>query len=216
MEKEFIHKGKKFNLVGQYAGFVSRLVAFFIDVFIISMILITISWFISTSIKLFQLNSLVHSFSKSFPIIITIEEILFNPITASLFSLLIIFSYNIFFWTFSGSSPGKSIMGIRIVPLNGNKISILRGLIRYIGYYISAIPFGLGFLWAIIDDRRMGWHDKISQTCVVYTWDARPDEVFLKSHLDRLALRSKKLEKYLKSRKIRIKSRKMIKEKLSQ
>jgi uncharacterized RDD family membrane protein YckC len=208
MEKQIIHKGKKFNLVGQYAGFVSRLVAFFIDIFIISMILITISWFISTSINLFQLNNLVHSFSKSFPIIITIEEILFNPITASLFSLFIIFTYNIFFWSFSGSSPGKSIMGIRIVPLNGNKISILRGLIRYIGYYISAIPFGLGFLWAIIDDRRMGWHDKISHTCVVYTWNACPDEVFLKSHLDKLALRRENLDKYLKRRRNRSKSNK--------
>ena len=208
MNKQLIHKGKKYNLIGHYAGFVSRLVAFFIDILIISLVLITFSWFISTTLKLFQFDSLMFSLSKTFPIIITVEDILLNPITASIFSLMIIFAYNLFFWTFSGSSPGKSIMGIRIVPLNGNKISLIRGLLRYIGYYISAIPFGLGFLWTIIDDRRMAWHDKISQTCVVYTWNARPDEIFLKSHLDQLALRRDELEKYVNSRKIKVLTRK--------
>ena len=40
-------------------------------------------------------------------------------------------------------------------------------LLRYLGYYISLIPFGLGFLWVGIDPRKQGWHDKIASTVVI-------------------------------------------------
>ena len=204
MNRQIIQKDRNISLAGQYAGFVSRLVAFIIDIVIISIILITSSWFISTSINLFRLNNVFDSLSKQIPFVNSIRNIIFNPITASLVSLLVILSYNLFFWTFSGSSPGKSIMGIRIIPLNGKRISLWRGLLRYFGYYISAIPFGLGFLWIIIDNRRMAWHDKLSRTCVIYVWDARPDELFLKSHLDQLSLRRDALQTYVKNHKIQL------------
>jgi uncharacterized RDD family membrane protein YckC len=207
MNRQIIQKDRNMSFAGQYAGFVSRLVAFIIDIVIISFILITSSWFISTSINLFRLDNVFDSFSKQLPFVNSIRNIIFNPISASLVSLLVILSYNIFFWTFSGSSPGKSIMGIRIVPLNGKKISLWRGLLRYLGYYISAIPFGLGFLWIIIDNRRMAWHDKLSRTCVIYIWDAQPDELFLKSQLDHLALRRDVLQTYVKKHKIQLDSK---------
>ncbi len=40
-------------------------------------------------------------------------------------------------------------------------------VLRYLGYYVSAIPFGLGFLWVAFDPRKQGWHDKIARTVVV-------------------------------------------------
>ncbi len=38
---------------------------------------------------------------------------------------------------------------------------------RYVGYYVSTIPFGLGLLWVAFDPRKQGWHDKLAGTVVV-------------------------------------------------
>lgn len=50
---------------------------------------------------------------------------------------------------------------------DGKKIDVVRGLLRYVGYIISAIPFLLGFIWAAFDSRKQGWHDKIAATVVI-------------------------------------------------
>jgi uncharacterized RDD family membrane protein YckC len=36
-----------------------------------------------------------------------------------------------------------------------------------LGYYVSAIPFGLGLLWVGIDPKKQGWHDKLAGTVVI-------------------------------------------------
>jgi uncharacterized RDD family membrane protein YckC len=151
-------------------------------------------------------DSIIATISSNYPSIHKLIQIIINPITASILSLIFIFFYYVFFWIFSGSSPGKSIMGIRIVPLNGHKMHLWRAALRYFAYYLSALPLGLGFFWVIVDDQRMAWHDKISRTCVIYTWQARPEEAFLKSSLDHLAMRRDALQTYIDSRKKRIKT----------
>ena len=40
-------------------------------------------------------------------------------------------------------------------------------LIRAIGYNVSAMLFGLGFLWAFFDRNKQSWHDKMARTYVV-------------------------------------------------
>jgi uncharacterized RDD family membrane protein YckC len=90
----------------------------------------------------------------------------------------------------AGQTPGKAVLGLRVVPLSGGKISIWRAFLRYLGYYLSALTLGLGFIWVLIDDRRMTFHDKLARTCVIYVWDARPDETFLRSAIDELVARS--------------------------
>jgi uncharacterized RDD family membrane protein YckC len=40
-------------------------------------------------------------------------------------------------------------------------------VIRYLGYYVSTIPLGLGLLWVAFDPRKQGWHDKMAGTVVV-------------------------------------------------
>jgi len=38
---------------------------------------------------------------------------------------------------------------------------------RYFAYYISILPFMLGFVWVAIDSKKQGWHDKMAGTLVV-------------------------------------------------
>jgi len=79
-------------------------------------------------------------------------------------------AYFWFFWTDrAGQTPGKMLMKIRVVKLDGGPLSTADSLMRYGGYLINALPFffGLGWMWAFIDPRRQGWHDKLARTCVV-------------------------------------------------
>lgn len=97
----------------------------------------------------------------------------------SLVSVAFVIFYYLFFWTTAGRTPGKYLMGVRIVLKNGGKLKLRHAVVRYAGYYLSGLAFGLGFLWILVDDRRRGWHDRLAGTLVIYDWEARPDETFL-------------------------------------
>jgi hypothetical protein len=34
---------------------------------------------------------------------------------------------------------------------------------RIVAVLLSACPFGLGFLWAALDEDRLAWHDRVSR-----------------------------------------------------
>lgn len=149
------------NLKGYYAGFISRLLAFSVDIIIIVVVLIFAGWMLNTLSTLFQLDILSS--------IATIFQIWVTSIIVILFSA----GYYIFFWTLIGRTPGKLLLGLRVVSRNGRPITFWQAVRRYVGYYVSALALYIGYLWVLIDNRRQGWHDKIAGTYVVYEWDAR-------------------------------------------
>ncbi|MCD4686207.1 MAG: RDD family protein [Anaerolineae bacterium] len=76
--------------------------------------------------------------------------------------------YNVYFWSGKkGQTPGKSLLGIRVVSTSKGGINMLQASIRYVGYYINTIVLLLGWLWAIVDDKHQGLHDKLAGTRVV-------------------------------------------------
>lgn len=77
------------------------------------------------------------------------------------------FGYFIFFWSTRGQTPGKMIMGIKIVSTDGGPVTVGKAILRLIGYAVSGIVIYLGFLWVIWDKDKQGWHDKIARTYVV-------------------------------------------------
>jgi len=75
----------------------------------------------------------------------------------------------IIFWLAKSATPGKILLGLKIVDAKTlNKPTVTQLLIRYISYYLSAIPFFLGFFWVAFDKRKQGWHDKIASTLVIH------------------------------------------------
>jgi uncharacterized RDD family membrane protein YckC len=149
------------NLKGNYAGFVSRLIAFGVDVAIVTFILIVLTWLVNTVLVLFSLGELA-----------AMETIL-KILVSSAFALLFSASYFIFFWTLASMTPGKLLMGLRIVTAGGHPLTFGRAVRRMLGYIISIAVIFLGFVWILVDNRRQGWQDKIAGTFVVYAWDAR-------------------------------------------
>lgn len=81
------------------------------------------------------------------------------------------------FWILRNATPGKMIIDAVIVDARTlAPPSWQRYLIRYLGYFISMLPFCLGLLWVAFDARKQGWHDKLAGTVVVRRSDllARP------------------------------------------
>ncbi len=76
----------------------------------------------------------------------------------------------LYYWFFltrnNGQTPGKKLMKIRVIKVNGTPISDADAVIRYIGYLVNNFFF-IGWAWALFDDKRQGWHDKIAETYVV-------------------------------------------------
>jgi uncharacterized RDD family membrane protein YckC len=74
------------------------------------------------------------------------------------------------FWMWKATTPGKMVVSAKIVDAKTlGEPSTGQLIVRYVGYFISAFVFGLGFLWVAFDKRKQGWHDKIAGTLVVKT-----------------------------------------------
>jgi uncharacterized RDD family membrane protein YckC len=72
------------------------------------------------------------------------------------------------FWIYKQATPGKMALSIRIVDAaTGNPPSTGQCVGRYLGYYVSMFPLGLGLLWVAFDKRKQGWHDKLAGTVVI-------------------------------------------------
>lgn len=72
------------------------------------------------------------------------------------------------FWVAKEATPGKMLVHAKIVDAKtGNHPSTGQYVGRYFAYMLSALPFGLGFLWVAFDPRKQGWHDKLAGTVVV-------------------------------------------------
>jgi uncharacterized RDD family membrane protein YckC len=75
-----------------------------------------------------------------------------------------------------GRSPGKMTVGLEIVRVTGFKLlpvvrrpGVRRGLLRSLGLFFGAISFGLGYWWALWDNGRRSWGDKVAATRVIRT-----------------------------------------------
>jgi uncharacterized RDD family membrane protein YckC len=74
----------------------------------------------------------------------------------------------ILFWSYKSATPGKMMFKLAIVDATtGEKPSTRQLIVRYLGYYVSAIPLLLGLFWVGIDKKKQGWHDKLANTLVV-------------------------------------------------
>lgn len=75
---------------------------------------------------------------------------------------------SITFWIYKSATPGKMALGLKIIDADsGEKCSKGQLIGRYLGYYVSILIVGLGFIWVAFDRRKQGWHDKLAGTLVV-------------------------------------------------
>jgi uncharacterized RDD family membrane protein YckC len=168
------------SLLGYYAGFMTRLFAFSLDIVFLAGFMAISSWLLATAIGLLGLESMFASFSEATSFI----EVA-GTIFVSLYGVTVFIGYFILFWVLTGQTLGMMILGLRVVAHDGGPLTVVQGILRIVGFAISASLFFIGFAWILIDDRREGWPDKIARSYVVYAWDANPDESFLFDYISR-------------------------------
>jgi hypothetical protein len=77
----------------------------------------------------------------------------------------------LYFTTFlamgKGQTPGKRLMGIRVIRLDAKPVTWLMAFERFGGYFASASTGLLGFLQIFWDRNRQALHDKVAETVVI-------------------------------------------------
>ncbi|HMN26805.1 MAG TPA: RDD family protein [Caldilineaceae bacterium] len=152
--------------LSQQAGFASRFCAFFIDLLLINGALIIAAAVTALLLRYFNYNNLFARGEEP----TELASLIVRLVSAVTF-LITYFVYPVFFWVIAGQTPGKRLMGLRVIRTNGQRLTVGRAIGRAFGYWISALPLFLGFIWILFDGHRQGWHDKVADTYVIYFWE---------------------------------------------
>jgi uncharacterized RDD family membrane protein YckC len=84
----------------------------------------------------------------------------------------------VWFWTKYLGTPGKMALRLRVLDAHtGDAISAPKAIGRYLRYYVSALPFLLGFIWVGIDKKKQGFHDKLAGTVVIRDTAKEPEKL---------------------------------------
>jgi uncharacterized RDD family membrane protein YckC len=85
-----------------------------------------------------------------------------------LFSTLSGVFYYVFFTGYSGQTPGKMVLRLKVVRLDDTQVSYGQALIREtIGKFISGIVLGIGYLMVALRSDKRALHDLMADTKVV-------------------------------------------------
>ncbi len=142
-----------------YVGFWARMLAFLIDNIAVSLLIAPLVFMILGEIRLedFDLQDATQ--------LAELMNRLALQLSLDALFLGVIF---ILFWIVKSATPGKMLIGSSIVDAKTlGKASNGQNLVRYLAYFVSLIPLGLGFIWIGLDSKKQGWHDKIAGTLVI-------------------------------------------------
>jgi uncharacterized RDD family membrane protein YckC len=73
----------------------------------------------------------------------------------------------------AGRTPGKGVVGVRVVTTQGAAIGGRAALIRTLVLPVSTLALGLGLVGIVLGRTHRALHDVAAGTCVVYDWGAR-------------------------------------------
>lgn len=133
----------------------ARLVAYIIDVAIVTIVSLVLWLVIGTLISIAGMNDAGLLAGIGF-------------FLAFVVWFVFTIAYFPYFWARGGQTPGMKVMKIRVVrDEDGGPVTAGSAVLRLIGYWISQVAFYIGFLWIFVDKRRRGWPDLIAGTCVI-------------------------------------------------
>ncbi len=150
----------------KFAGFWRRFVAYSIDGFIISIVFIILA--VISGIAFFAgamsgKNSVWISKMTDLECLGSIGMAIVG------FYTLLFIAYFTYFLGLNGRTPGKRLLGLQVVSVEGQPISFGTAFLRSVGYLVSSLLFTipLGYIWAAFDKKKQAWHDKIAGTVVI-------------------------------------------------
>ncbi len=135
-----------------YAGFATRGLALALDALIVNLLFVVGAALVTLVASLFgELTSswLVGTF-------------------AGIAWALLVGAYFVTFWSGAGQTPGMRLLGLRLLDPDGGPPGVGRSLLRLVGLALAIGLLFLGFLPALVDDRRRALQDFLARTVVVY------------------------------------------------
>ena len=75
--------------------------------------------------------------------------------------------YQYMFLVYAGTTPGLQVSGLALRDFSGERLRGIARRNRAFGMMVAALPLGLGFLWAMLDEDALCWHDRMSHSYVV-------------------------------------------------
>jgi uncharacterized RDD family membrane protein YckC len=73
-------------------------------------------------------------------------------------------AYEFLFTVYTGSTPGLRLARLKLVKFDGSVPSRRLRRWRVLASYLSAFALGLGYLWSVLDEDGLCWHDRITHT----------------------------------------------------
>jgi uncharacterized RDD family membrane protein YckC len=156
--------------VYKYAGFGRRLVAFSVDNIIINIVFLIFVIIISSA---FIFGSLSGDTNTLITNLTNPAQLTFIALLVTTFYIIFSIAYFTYFHGIKGRTPGKMLLGLQVLSVQGTPIGFGIAFLRAVGYLVSSLLFTipLGFIWAAFDQRKQGWHDKIAGTVVIIRHD---------------------------------------------
>ena len=84
-----------------------------------------------------------------------------------LWTLWLILYFGLFLRFTNGFTPGKRLMGVRVVSLTHDRLSFWQSVERGLGYGASALEGGFGFLQYFLNPNHQCAHDRLAETIAV-------------------------------------------------
>ncbi len=145
-----------------YAGFWIRVVAYLIDAIILGVV--------ATIIQVTLVGSMLtipRPQPGTVPDISAMGPMMGMIGLAYLLNLAISSCYEAFFVAKLGATPGKLVIGARVVCADGTPVSLGRAFGRYFAKILSALILLIGYIMIGFDSQKRGLHDMICDTRVI-------------------------------------------------
>lgn len=80
----------------------------------------------------------------------------------------VVFAFFVGYWTLRGRTLGMQSWGLQLQTADKQLPSFGTATLRFFAAIMSWLPAGLGFLWQLVDRDQLAWHDRLSNTRLVY------------------------------------------------
>lgn len=145
----------------EYVGIVSRAVAIVLDFALINLVAVVVAASVALVMD-----------TLSFPS--QIRDLVVVLGGAAYFVWVV--GYFVAFWMITAQTLGSRVMGFRVQHLDGSRLGLRKGVLRFGALVLSAIPLGAGFIRVLFDDRRRGFHDRVAGTVVIVGVGDKPHQ----------------------------------------
>ena len=129
-----------------FAGFGRRTIAYLIDTFVILAAITIICLIVSTA------GVHISFASAGIPVSLVVVILYYGLLESSAYQ----------------ATLGKMMLGMKVTAMNGNRISFLRAVGRFLGMFLSSMTFYTGFLMCIWTKNKQCLHDMMAG-CLVYS-----------------------------------------------